>query len=195
MGKITGEYMIRNFKQLLEENPVIAAAKDMNGLQKALDSDVEVIFVLFGNIMNITEIGQRISDKGKVGIIHIDLVEGLTNKEISLEFLKKNTKFHGIISTKPQVVKLGKKYGFITIQRIFILDTMSLINVNNHLVENCDAVEILPGLLFKVMKKLSQTIKKPLIAGGLISDKEDVVDALKAGATCISTTREEIWEM
>ncbi|SHK09984.1 glycerol uptake operon antiterminator [Clostridium cavendishii DSM 21758] len=186
---------MRNFKELLEENPVIAAVKDMNGLNKALESDVQVIFVLFGNIINISEISKKIYDNKKVGIIHIDLVDGLASREIAIEFLKNNTKFHGIISTKPQVIKAAKNYGFIAIQRSFILDTISLINVKNHLVESCDAVEILPGLLFKVMNKLSKTINKPLIAGGLISDKEDVVEALRSGATCISTTREEIWDM
>ena len=63
------------------------------------------------------------------------------------------------------------------------------------MVDECDAVEMLPGLLFKVIKELSKTIYKPLIVGGLISDKEDVMEALKSGATCISTTKEDIWKI
>lgn len=54
---------------------------------------------------------------------------------------------------------------------------------------------MLPGLLFKIIDQLSKTINKPLIVGGLISDKEDVMSALKSGATCISTTKEAIWYM
>lgn len=63
------------------------------------------------------------------------------------------------------------------------------------MVNECDAVEILPGLLFKVIKDLSKTVNKPLIVGGLISDKEDVMKALKSGATCISATKEELWSI
>ena len=32
-----------------------------------------------------------------------------------------------------------------------------------------------------------------MIAGGMIDDKEDVMLALKAGATAISTTKQELW--
>ena len=59
-----------------------------------------------------------------------------------------------------------------------MIDSLSKENMKNHLVEECDAVEILPGLLFKIIKELSVSLNKPLIAGGLISDKEDVMETL-----------------
>lgn len=93
------------------------------------------------------------------------------------------------------MIRMGKKLGFIAIQRVFMIDSLSKENMKNHLVEECDAVEILPGLLFKIIKELSISLNKPLIAGGLISDKEDVMETLKSGATCISTTKKEIWYM
>lgn len=186
---------MNNFKRVLEDNPIVAAVKDEKELELALEGDIQVIFVLFGSILNITEISEKIYSSNKVGIIHVDLVEGLSNKEVSLKFLKETTKFHGIISTKPQVIRSAKKLGFIAIQRVFMIDSLSKENIKNHLVEECDAVEILPGLLFKIIKELSLSLNKPLIAGGLISDKEDVLGALKSGATCISTTKKEIWSM
>ncbi|WP_297636316.1 glycerol-3-phosphate responsive antiterminator [uncultured Clostridium sp.] len=183
------------FKQKLEDNPIVAAVKDMQQLDKALQADVNVIFVLFGNVLDIVSISKKISNSNKIGILHIDLVDGLTNREVALQYLKEKTTFNGIISTKPQTIKTAKRLGLIAIQRVFILDSLSLNNVQNHLIDECDAVEMLPGLLFKVITKLSTTLNKPLIVGGLISDKEDVMGALKAGATCISTTRESIWDM
>ena len=184
-----------NFKKILEDNPIVAAVKDMEQLDKALENDVDVIFVLFGNILDIIDISKKIDEKNKVGILHIDLVDGLSNREIVLQYLKEKTKFHGIISTKAQTVKNAKKLGLIAIQRVFILDSLSFQSTKNHLIDECDAVEMLPGLLFKVIKELSETIRKPLIVGALISDKEDVMEALKSGATCISTTKEEIWSV
>lgn len=66
-----------NFKRILEDNPIVAAVKDMDQLNKALEADVDVIFVLFGNILDIIEISNKISEKNKIGILHIDLVEDL----------------------------------------------------------------------------------------------------------------------
>ena len=186
---------MNELKNILEENPIVAAVKNVEQLDKALKTDVNVIFVLFGDILNLNEISDKIYKSNKVGIIHIDLVEGLTNKEVSLRYLKKNTKFKGIISTKSQTIKAAKKLGFYAIQRAFILDSLSLANTKTHLVDECDAIEMLPGLLFKVIKDLSKTLNKPLIVGGLISDKEDVMEALKSGATCISATKEELWSI
>ena len=68
--------------------------------------------------------------------------------------------------------------------KIILLDeaTSSLDNSNQEKIKN-------------VIKELSKTIHKPLIVGGLISDKEDVMEALRSGATCISTTKEDIWKI
>ena len=39
------------------------------------------------------------------------------------------------------------------------------------------------------------TAKVPVLAGGLIADKEDVMAALEAGITAISTTNQAVWNM
>ncbi|EKQ56541.1 MULTISPECIES: glycerol-3-phosphate responsive antiterminator [unclassified Clostridium] len=184
-----------NIKQLLEENPIIAAVKNEEQLDLALNSDAQIIFVLFGDVMNIKNISEIISSKNKIGIIHIDLVEGFTSKEVVIRFIKDETKFSGIISTKPQVVKLAKKYDLIGVQRFFIFDTLSLNNVKNHMISECDAVEVLPGIIPKVLGIISKYSNKPVVAGGLIETKEDVMQALNSGATCVSTTKKEIWDM
>ncbi len=184
-----------NIKELLEENPVIAAVKNEEQLDLAVNSSTQIIFVLFGDLMNIKKISEVIESKNKIGIIHIDLVEGLTNKEVVIRYVKEETKFSGIISTKPQVVKLAKKYNLIAVQRVFIFDTLSLNTVKNHMISECDAVEVLPGIVPKVLKIISKYSNKPVVAGGLIETKEEVMQALSSGATCISTTKKEIWEM
>ena len=184
-----------NIKELLEENPVIAAVKNEEQLDGAINSSAQIIFVLFGDVMNIKKISEIIASKNKMGIIHIDLVEGLTNKEVVIRFVKEETKFNGIISTKPQVVKLAKKYDLVGVQRVFIFDTLSLNTVKNHMISECDAIEVLPGIIPKVLGIISKYSNKPVVAGGLIETKEEVMQALSSGATCISTTKKEIWEM
>ena len=176
-----------DIKDLLEENPIIAAVKNEEQLNSALESSAKIIFVLFGDITSIASISEKIEESDKIGIIHIDLVEGFANKE--------KTKFHGIISTKPQIVKAAKKYNLLAIQRVFIFDTLSLNNVKNHMITECDALEVLPGVIPKVLGIISRETKKPLVSGGLIESKNEVIQALNSGATCVSTTKKEIWDM
>ena len=64
-----------------------------------------------------------------------------------------------------------------------------------HIRENKpSAVEILPGIMPKIIKKIKNILNVPIIAGGLIDEKEDVINALKAGAEGISTTDKNLWE-
>ena len=42
---------------------------------------------------------------------------------------------------------------------------------------------------------MKKQLNVPVIAGGLIADKEDVIQALDAGAVAISTTNESVWNM
>ena len=54
-------------------------------------------------------------------------------------------------------------------------------------------LELMPGVMPKVIRQMAETLSVPVIAGGLISDKEDIIAALDAGAASISTTKEELW--
>ena len=49
------------------------------------------------------------------------------------------------------------------------------------------------GLL--TVRRLSRELPVPLIAGGLLSDKADVLAALGAGALCVSASDESLWAL
>ena len=55
--------------------------------------------------------------------------------------------------------------------------------------------EILPGIMPRVITEISQSTATPVIAGGLIKYKDEVVAAIRAGAVAISTTCQAVWEM
>ena len=185
-----------NNKINLEDNPVIAAVKNEEQLRIALESNVDIFFVLWGDLLNIKSVSEVIHSHNKKGILHIDLVEGLNNKEVVLRYIQEETKFDGIISIKPQMVKYAKTIGLYAVQRVFIYDTLSLNNAKKHIMNECDAVEMLPGIMPKVIKTISNYCPyKPLICGGLIENKEEVIQALSSGAACVSTTKEDIWDM
>ena len=80
--------------------------------------------------------------------------------------------------------------------RFFALDSMSIEGIKK-LIEpgQIDFIEILPGIAPKIISRLAGEVDIPLIAGGLIADKEDVISVLQSGALAISTTNQKVWEM
>lgn len=183
--------------KIMENNPIIAAIKDDTGLESCcMLEEIKAVFILYGNICNIDKIVKRIKKADKIAIVHIDLINGLANKEISVDFIKKYTLADGVISTKPNIIKRAKEIGLVSIFRYFILDSMALDNLmQQNKIVNPDLIEILPGNMPKVIKSLSSDIKIPIIAGGLINDKDDVLAALSSGAFCVSTTNNKVWKM
>lgn len=186
-----------NFLEIIEENPVIAAIKDDAGLMTCCAcEDIKVIFILYGDICSINKIVQKVKEAGKIAIVHVDLMEGMSGKEVVVDYIKATTDADGIISTKPALIRRGKEIGLYTILRTFILDSMSYENIAKWVTNaKPDMLEILPGLMPKVIKRVTKMVKVPVIAGGLISDREDVMNALSAGAISVSSTNPAVWMM
>lgn len=181
-------------EEILENEPVIAAVKNDEGLEKSLNSNCKFIFILYGNICNISQIVKRVKNANKIAIIHIDLIEGLDSKDISVHFIRENTLADGIISTKSQLIKTAKELKLYTIQRFFILDSLSVNNIIKQLnTINSDIIELLPAVNSKIIKYISCKSPVPLIVGGIIIDKEDIYCMLNAGAIAVSTSKEDLW--
>lgn len=49
------------------------------------------------------------------------------------------------------------------------------------------------GVMPKILKIMREYTDIPLIAGGLLSDKKDVMAAFEAGTDAISATNEAVW--
>jgi glycerol uptake operon antiterminator len=181
------------FLDLLQKTPVILAVKSMEGLEKILRANSAIVFVLFGDILNIPAIVSKIKDAGKIALVHIDLIDGLASRDIAVDFLAEHTRADGILSTKANLLKHAKTRGLLTIQRFFVLDSMALINIEKHFpLDYADAVEILPGVMPKVIRTIVEITGKPVIAGGLISDQEDVRSAIEAGAVSVSSSNMDL---
>ncbi len=185
-----------NIYEKLRNNPIIAAIKDESELDELLESDVEVIFVLQSSLLTIKELSTRIEASGKVGFVHLGLIKGLSDDEVGLRFLKEHTSFSGIISTKwPQLVR-AQALGFMTVHRNFLVDSLAFNALRKSQNPKFpDFIEILPNPNGKTIKAVTEQIKRPLIVSGLITDKEDVITALKNGAIAISSTNKKVWEL
>lgn len=188
--------MNRLFYEAVEENPIIAAVKSMDDLELCCSlEEIRVVFILFGDICSIPKIVQKIKDVGKVAMVHVDLISGLGNKEIIVDFIKENTEADGIISTKASLIRRGKELGLFTVLRYFLLDSMAYESIRQQHMVKPDFIEVLPGVMPKIIEKVCKMLKTPVIAGGLISDKESVMAALSAGVAAVSSTNHEVWKM
>lgn len=188
--------MDRKLMDAILDFPVIAAVKDEDGLQKALDNEnIKVIFILFGDICSVGELIRRAHRADKFALVHIDLITGLASKEIAVDFIRRMTEADGIISTRQSFIRHAKELGLAAILRVFLLDSISLDSLEKLDPTLPDCLDILPGTMPKIIRRVCAMAKVPVLTGGLITDKDDVLAALEAGATAISTTNPEVWCM
>ncbi len=178
----------------LEAYPIIAAVRDEKDIAEALASPVKVIFLINGTLSNIRTRISQIKESGKVVFVHMEMISGLSKDQAAVEFLHMEMKPTGILTTKPNLTQKARSLGLITIQRLFMLDSLSIqtgikmVNVNRP-----DLIEIMPAILPKVILRLKKESTIPIIAGGMVESKEEIIDLLKVGATAVSTSKSDLW--
>lgn len=185
-----------NFYNAIEDSPIIAAISDINQIDAVIKSPCEIVFLLDGDILNLNEIVELLRANKKLVYIHIDLIGGFSKDTTSLKYIAKNIKPDGVITTKSNLVRAAKELRLFTIQRLFLLDSLALASgINSIKSIRPDAIEILPGILPKIIEEIREETRIPIIAGGLIRDKGDVINCLNAGAVGISTSNKDVWYM
>ena len=166
--------------ETLLDEPVIAAVKTDDALTAALASPCSTVFLLASTLLNVGELVRRIHAAGKLAVVHIDLVDGLSAREVAVNSLIALCHPDGIISTHPSLIRRARHQGLLTIQ----LEQ-----------GKPDFVEILPGIMPRVITEISTRTRVPVIAGGLLRDKADVMAAMRAGASAVSTSAPELWDI
>ncbi|WFD10000.1 glycerol-3-phosphate responsive antiterminator [Tepidibacter hydrothermalis] len=182
-------------KDLLEYNPIIAAVKNDKGLHEAVKSDCEIIFLLYGDMITLKEKVDFLNKNNKKVFVHLDMITGFASNPIIIDYIASSMHVEGVISTRVNMIKRAIDKNIKAVQRFFIVDSMSLDSALESLKKvRPQAVEIMPGIMPKVIKKVNSQLKIPVISGGLVETKEEVISILKNGASSISTTNPNIWE-
>lgn len=181
--------------QRLNTAPVIAAVRDMQGVIAASRSTAQVVFILGGDIMELPAQIQTLKDADKPVFIHIDLVDGIGKDAAGVRLMARSLQPEGLISTRAQLLKVASDEGLKTVHRLFLLDSSSL-KTGMRLIQESqsDLVEAMPGLAVNAIRDLAEKTTKPVIAGGMISRKSEVMAALAAGALAVSTSTPALWE-
>lgn len=188
--------MKEKFLESIKENPIITAINKEDQLEAAKESPSEIVFLLFGDLLNLPQIVKDLKSAGKIVLVHVDLIDGLSRNATALEYVKEKIRPDGIITTRADLIKVAKNLGLIAVQRFFLIDSLAKISTIEALKKTRpDATEIMPGLMPKIIKYFKSETDIPIIAGGLISEKSEVVDLIKAGVNGISTTNQKVWYM
>jgi glycerol uptake operon antiterminator len=184
-----------DFLSALKSRPVIAAFRDIESLRMQALDQTNVLFILGGTIFDLPIIVQQAKRYQKLVLVDIDLIKGIGKDAPGIRFLAIESQINGIITTRSNLVKCAQKEGLFAVQRVFILDSESLVGGLGAVEKsNPDAVEILPGLILpKIMKKIRAITSIPVIAGGLITQKEEIREILASGAVGVSTTASHLF--
>jgi len=188
--------MKSEFLKRIENYPVIAAITDLSKVYIALESQCEIIFLLTGNIFNLKELVQKIQETGKLVFVHVDLLDGFSRDFVALEYIHDKIAPDGIITTKSKTIIKAKEMDIFVIERCFLVDSHSIeTGIASVKKSSPNAIEILPGIIPKVTKKFVDSFDIPVITGGLINKKSEVIENLKVGAKAISTTDISLWNI
>ncbi|MFC4736856.1 glycerol-3-phosphate responsive antiterminator [Bacillus daqingensis] len=174
------------------DSQVIAAVKREKDMEAALKCKADTVFLLCGDLISAGNMISALNQADKKVFLHIDLLEGIDNSKHALRFAAKEWKITGIITTRLHVTKNAKKEGLLAIQRIFAID-QSAYQKGLDMGDYADALEVLPGVMPKVIDKMTKRVSTPIIAGGLIESKQEIREALKAGALAASVSNTSLW--
>lgn len=180
----------------LKRKPIITSLVNKEELPSILQSTSNIVFVLKSDIFSIEAIVEQIRDAGKLSFIHFDLIDGIGKDKMGVAYMAEKIGIDGIVTTKSSIITEGKKHGLMTIQRLFVFDSVSLDNgIKITKTSQPDAIEVLPGMVCtRIMQRIRDEVNVPVIAGGLMVDLTDLEAALKSGAIGISSSSKELWK-
>ncbi|MFP4198166.1 MAG: glycerol-3-phosphate responsive antiterminator [Halanaerobium sp.] len=177
--------------------PIIPAVREIKDLKKAMEIKESVlIFLLTGSIFDLKNSMELAHANDKILMVNIDLVSGIAHDKAGIKYLAEKNLCDGIISTKGYLIKEASKYGLMTIQRVFLLDSASMVSAEKSLnSRTVDAVEILPGIAapYFIERQKNSSYNYPVIAGGLIKKRAEVDDLKSKGVFAVSTSDFQLW--
>nr|MBO2507015.1 glycerol-3-phosphate responsive antiterminator [Bacillota bacterium] len=179
----------------LRGTEVIPALRHDRDLEAALRSPSRVLFLLNADLRTLRPVVDRCRAAGKAVFVHYDLVAGLSADRSGVAFLAGYARPDGLISTRSAVARFSKDSGVQTVLRIFALDSAALATALEVIERTApDAVEVLPAVLPSwVFAEIRRVHRGPVIAGGLVRNRDDVRRALAAGASAVSASSPALW--
>lgn len=179
----------------LVSGPVIAAVNSQEAFEEALSVPTRCLFILTGNPLVLPGMLKRARDCGKLCMVNMDFLDGLSRDRFAVEFLAA-AGVAGIVSTRSDTLKSAQGLGLMTVLRTFGIDTAAVMAAKKSLAQfRPDAVEVLPAMAApRVGKCLLETYPElTIIGGGLIETVKEIEGLLAEGIHAITTSNARLW--
>jgi len=174
---------------------IIAGVRNEEALAIAARSPVGLTYLLFGNTLNIADLIATLRDHGKVVLVNLDLIAGLSRDSCNVDYLAQRGAA-GIVSTHQEILRTAKNRGLITVLRTFALDSYA-VEAGLRAIQNCQphAVEILPAVAApRVAVRIRQAHPGlRIIGGGLVASLKEVEWLLSEGIDAVSVSDPQFW--
>jgi len=184
-----------HWDEVLNSTRIIAAVRNVDDLQRALDSPVKIVYLLFGNPLNIRTMLQSVRDSGKLPLVNADLLQGISRDAHAVEFLA-NCGTSGIISTNHETLRAARAQELVTVLRTFMIDSASLESARRFLGHfQPDAIELLPAIAAPlVIDRIRESYPElHVIAGGLVTNFKQVEGLIAAKVDAVSLSNPDLW--
>ena len=185
---------MHDYVEAIIDSPVIAAVQNRQSLERALSLGVPTVFLINTDIFSAKALVDTAKKSDTRVFLHMDLIDGLAASTRALDYVQTSMSPSGIISTRSALVKYARDQGIFAIQRFFMVDNASYENaVRSAAKIRPSMIELMPGIIPSVIKRFTHDVDSPVIAGGLITERKQVIAALSSGAIGVSTGREPLW--
>lgn len=174
--------------------PIIASITKTEQIPYAIKSSVRRVNMMTGDILSLREMIDNLHEAGKLVYVHLEMVGGIGRDSSAVKYLAENFGIDGIISTKSNAIAAAKQAKIRSIQRIFAIDTAAVETAIKMVGQvQPDEVELMPGLMPRIIGELKQQLNRPLIVGGLIRSETEIRTALESGADHVSIGDRRFW--
>lgn len=195
LGSRPGAPTVAGFVRRLAASPCCAALVGEEHLERALASRAPIIFVLRGNGLRLGPTIERIHAAGKLGAVHLDLVDGIAADARGVAWIARSGA-DAIITSHGRLMPVIREEGRLAIHRV-LLSRRSYLDTALSAAARArpDILEVLPGVLLPAITQLLPRLGIPLLAGGFIRSVEDVRGAMAAGAVGVTTSAADLWDL
>lgn len=164
--------------------PVITKMKE---LEQFLLTDLKIAILQDIHISLLKDMMKMLHEYNKIGLVHIEMIKGVSNDEFGTQYLCQHMRVDGIISSKSKIIEMAKKNHVRAIQRVFLIDSKSL-ERGLEMIEQSqpDIVEIMPAIAYSIFAYIKKTIQIPIWAGGLVKTIAQADQILASGASAIT---------
>ncbi len=155
---------------------------------------VDVVFILKSDLQQLRRQLNAYQRAGKTVYVDMDFVDGLSDGEAAVAFLK-GLGVDGLISVKIKNFHACRKLGLPFVLRVFALDSRAVEKAFEQVISNdVDMVEILPGCAALKIGSRFKSAGIRVVAAGLVSSQNELRELLSV-VDGVSTSSRELWRV